>query len=45
MVESRSPVPLDTKADAPTSKDRFVKSGSFIAENTMTLISGFTCVI
>ena len=45
MVESRSPRPdLDTKADAPTSKARCLTSGSFIAENTMTFVSGFTRV-
>ncbi len=36
MVESRSPVPLHTKADAPTSMDRCLTSASFIAENTTT---------
>ena len=43
-VDSRppSPAPLNTKADAPTSKDRCVTSGSFIAENTMTFASGFS---
>ena len=45
MVESRSPVPLVTKADAPAPKDRCLTSGSFIAEKTMTFASGFTCVI
>ena len=46
-VDSRSPSPavLDTKADAPTSNDRCLTSGSFIAVNTMTFVSGFTCVI
>ena len=45
IVESRSPVPLHTKADAPTSKDRCLTSGSFIAENTITLASGLSCLI
>ena len=43
-VDSRSPstAPLLTKADAPTSKDRCLTSGSFQTENTMTLASGST---
>jgi len=45
MVDSRSPVPLHTKADAPTSTDRCLISGSFIAENTTTLASGLSCLI
>ena len=46
-VDSRSPSPdiLNTKADAPTSKARCLTSGSFIAVNTMTFISGCVCVI
>jgi hypothetical protein len=45
MVESRPASRLYTRADAPTSKDRCLTSGSFIAENTMTLAAGFTCMI
>src|SRR6476659_9002531 len=45
MVASRSPVPLHTKADAPTSTDRCLLSGSFIAENTTTLACGLFCLI
>ena len=44
-IESRSPVPLQTKADAPTSMDRSLMSGSFIAENTTTLASGLSSLI
>ena len=43
--EQAGVAPLHTKADAPTSKDRCMTSGSFFAENTMTFASGFTCVI
>ena len=47
MADSRSPshATFDTKADAPTSKDRCLTSGSFMAVNTTTFVSGFTCVI
>jgi hypothetical protein len=42
MADSRSPshATLDTKADAPTSRDRCLRSGSFMAVNTTTFVSG-----
>ena len=42
MVDRRSADAIfDTKADAPASKNAWLASGSFIAVNVITLISGF----
>ena len=46
IVDSSSPALIfDTKADAPASKNAWLAAGSFIAENMITFIVGFTSVI